>query len=160
MKKLLLSLLAIFLIFEEWLWDSLTTFGHLLVRWLNLGAVERWLSQTSPNVALLAITIPLLIVTPLNLTAIWMLTHGLLIQGILLELLAKLLGTVLIARVFALTKPQLLSFTFLRIIYTTITGWMQWAHRKVVDTAFYQQLKNFQHAAKMRFAKWFSKTKS
>lgn len=109
--------------------------------------------------ALLAFTIPMLIVTPLNLAAIWMLTHGLLIQGILLELLAKLLGTVLIARVFALTKPQLLSFTFLRIIYTTITGWMQWAHRKVVDTAFYQQLKNFQLAAKIRFAKWFSKAK-
>jgi len=40
--------------------------------------------------------------------------------------------------VFALTKPQLLTFTFLRITYTTVTRWLQWAHAKVTETAVYR----------------------
>ena len=69
MKKTLLSLLAIILIFEEWLWDLLTAIGHTLARWLNLESFEQWLSQTSPITALVAFSIPLLIVTPINLLA-------------------------------------------------------------------------------------------
>ncbi len=55
-----------------------------------------------------------------------------------MEVLAKLLGTLLVARVFALTKPQLLTFVFLRIIYTTITRWLKWAHDKVTKSSVYR----------------------
>ncbi|MDI1293730.1 MAG: hypothetical protein PSV18_13430 [Methylobacter sp.] len=141
MKKLLLSLLAIFLIIEEWLWDLLTAFGHSLSQWLNLEQFEQWLSQTTATMALVAISIPILIVTPINLVAFGLLANGLILQGILMEVLAKLLGTLLVARVFALTKPQLLTFAFLNIIYTTIMRWLQWAHAKVTETTVYRWAK-------------------
>lgn len=155
MKKILLSLLAIVLIVEEWLWDILTALGHKLALWLHLQRFEYWLSQTSPNMALVAIGIPLLIVTPINLAAIVLLTHGLILQGVLLEILAKLLGTLLVARVFALTKPQLLTFSFFALIYTTITDWLHWAHQKIVETAVYRLAKQLKAEVKMRIAAWF-----
>ncbi|MGZ5007642.1 MAG: hypothetical protein ACXWE9_05985 [Methylobacter sp.] len=145
MKKIFISLLAIFLIIEEWLWDLLTALGRRLSQWLNLQQFEQWLSQTSPNMALTAFSIPLLIVTPINLLAFGLLAKGLIVQGILMEVLAKLLGTLLVARVFALTKPQLLTFAFLNLTYTTITYWLQWAHAKVTENDIYRwakQLKN------------------
>ncbi|TRX00519.1 hypothetical protein [Candidatus Methylobacter oryzae] len=151
MKKTLLSILAIFLIIEEWLWDLLTAFGRLLSQWLNLQRFEQWLSQTTANMALVAFTIPVLIVTPINLAAFWLLANGLILQGILLEILAKLLGTLLIARVFALTKTQLLTFAFLRITYTTITRWLQWAHAKVTETTVYRLAKQLKIKAKAYF---------
>jgi len=40
----------------------------------------------------------------------------------------------LVARVFALTKPQQLTFAFLSLIYTTIIRWLHWAHDKVTET--------------------------
>jgi len=141
MKKTLLSLLAIFLIIEEWLWDLLTTLGRSLSQWLNLQQFEQWLSQTTATMALVAFSIPILIVTPINLAAFGLLAKGLILQGILMEVLAKLLGTLLVARVFALTKPQLLTFTFLRVTYTTVTRWLQWAHAKVTETAVYRWAK-------------------
>lgn len=95
MKKTLLSLLAIFLIIEEWLWDLLTAFGRSLSRWLNLLQFEQWLSQTTATMALVAFSIPILIVTPINLVAFGLLAKGLILQGILMEVLAKLLGTLL-----------------------------------------------------------------
>lgn len=148
MKKILLSFLAIFLIIEEWLWDLLTAFGRSLSQWLNLQQFEQWLSQTTATMALVAFSIPILIVTPINLAAFGLLAKGLILQGILVEVLAKLLGTLLVARVFALTKPQLLTFTFLRVIYTTINGWLQWAHAKVTETGIYRWAKQLRNKAK------------
>nr|WP_087145942.1 hypothetical protein [Crenothrix polyspora] len=156
MKKILITLLAIFLIFEEWLWDLLTAFGHSLVRWLNLSNIEQWLSQASPNMALVAFSIPLLIVTPINIAVLEMLANGLILQAILLEIVAKLLTTVLIARVFALTKPQLLTFAFLNLIYSTITRWLHWAHQKIAETPVYRWSKQLKAEAKARFTAWFN----
>ncbi|WAR45599.1 hypothetical protein [Methylomonas rapida] len=138
MKKLLLTLLAILLIVEEWLWDFLSACGHYMALLLRLESFERWLVQTSPPLALLAFTIPILIVTPINLVALSLLLNGLLLQGILLELFAKLLGTLLVARVFSLTKPQLLTFAVIAVIYHNVTGWLRWAHAKIVDTEIYR----------------------
>jgi hypothetical protein len=152
MKRILLTLLAIFLIFEEWLWDTLTAFGRWLVRRLNLGAVEQWLSQTSPNMALLAFSLPFLLVMPIGMMALVMLANGVVVQGILVEIAAKLLATVLVARVFELTKPQLLSFSFLNLLYNTITRWLEWAHQKIVQTPVYHRLKRFETEARAKFA--------
>ena len=156
MKKILLSFLAIILIIEEWLWDILSALGHALIQWLRLERVELWLTQTTPTMALVAFSIPILIVLPINLVAIGLLAHGLILQGLGLELLAKLLGTVLIARVFALTKSQLLTFGVLRWVYTTITGWLQWAHQKVVETTVYRWAQRVKAETKARFAAWFN----
>jgi hypothetical protein len=154
MKKLLLTLLAILLIIEEWLWDFLSACGHYLALLLRLESFERWLSQTPPHIALLAFTIPILIVTPINLAAFWLLLHGLLLQGILLELFAKLLGTLLVARVFTLTKPQLLTFSLLALIYHTITDWLRWAHAKIADTAIYRWSRQLKAEVRAKIKAW------
>jgi len=93
MKKSLLSLLAIILIIEEWLWDALSALGHFLAYHFGFARFEQWLLQSSPYQALFAISIPILLVTPINITAFWLLANGLILQGIALEIVAKLLGT-------------------------------------------------------------------
>ena len=157
MKKMLLSLLAVILIIEEWLWDLLSALGHSLVRLLNLERVERWLSQTSPRTALLAFLLPILIVTPINIAAIWLLLHGLLIEGVLLEVCAKLLGTLLVARVFSLTKTQLLTFRVIAAIYNTISYWLRWAHEKIAETAIYKFSKVIKAQVKATIKGFFQK---
>lgn len=157
MKKFLLSFLALLLLVEEWLWDLLSACAHYLIALLRLEGVERWLIQTSPNMALCAFMVPVLLVTPINLAAIWFFIHGLLLQGLATEIFAKLLGTLLIARIFTLTKPQLLSFKFINLIYTTITGWLRWAHNKVVDTAVYRYGKQLKAEIKARVEAFWSK---
>lgn len=157
MKKLLLSILAIILIVEEWLWDILTVFGHQLAHLLHLETLERRLSQATPLVALLAFCVPLLIVTPINLAALGLLAHGLILQGIALEIVAKLLGTLLVSRVFSLTKPQLLSFRLLALLYDTIMGWLHWAHRRIIETMTYRSIKRLQTQARQIWRNWREK---
>jgi hypothetical protein len=154
MKKILLAGLAILLIIEEWLWDALNALSHLLIKWTRLEPFECWLSQRTPKQALVAFSIPLMIVMPLNIIAISLLARGMILQGLMMEVFVKLLATLLVARVFALTKPQLLSFSFFRSIYLTITQWLKWAHDKVVDAPIYIWIKAFKVKIKARAKAW------
>jgi hypothetical protein len=156
MKKILLALLSIILIVEEWLWDALTALGHTLVRRLNLEGVERWLTQLTPSGALTAFLIPVLLVTPINLAAFGLLAHGMILQGVLLEILAKLLGTLLVSRVFALTKPQLLTYEIIAVVYSTVMGWLHWAHQKITETMTYRLVKAMQNKIRIYIHKWVS----
>lgn len=155
MKKILLSLLAIVLIIEEWLWDALSALGHFLAYHLGLARFELWLAQTSPYQALIAISIPILLVTPINIAAFWLLANGLILQGIALEIVAKLLGTLFVARFFTLTKKQLLTFRLIATIYNTISYWLHWAHEKIVETTVYQLAKRLKTRVKAIIATWF-----
>jgi hypothetical protein len=154
MKKLLLSVLAIILLIEEWLWDALSALGHWLAYILGLARFEQWLTQRTPNQALFAISIPILIVTPINIVAFWLLAHGLILQGAGLEIVAKLLGTLFVARFFSLTKPQLLTFRLIAWLYNTISCWLHWAHEKITETAVYQYAKQMKARAKAVLSKW------
>jgi hypothetical protein len=158
MKKLLLSIFAIILIIEEWLWDSLSAFGHCLAYYLGLARFENWLAQTTPYQSLIAISIPIIIVTPLNIAAFWLLANGLILQGIALEITAKLLGTVFIARFFSLTKSQLLTFRLIAWLYHTITFWLRWAHEKITETWVYQWAKKIKLEVKAKMLAWFKKS--
>ncbi|MDD5272543.1 MAG: hypothetical protein PHU14_07480 [Methylovulum sp.] len=137
-KKLLLTLLAILVIFEEWLWDILTAAGQWLVQTFNLERFDAWLAAATPPQAVVALAVPILVVTPINLFALFLLTHGAIAEGILLEIIAKLLGTLLVARVFKLVRPALLTFAWFAKLYHTIIGMLQWSHAIVHNSDIYK----------------------
>ena len=138
LKKLLLTMLAIFVIFEEWLWDMLTAAGQWLANVFNLERFDEQLASASPLQALLVFLIPLALVTPLNIFALFLITHGGLVEGILLEIAAKLIGTLLVARIFKLVRPALLTFSWFAKLYNAIIGLLQWAHELIHDSAIYK----------------------
>ncbi len=148
LKRFFLSVLALFLLFEEWLWATLTLFSRKLSEWLHLTKLEAWLKAATPYKALAAFFVPVLIVTPINLAGLHYIAKGMFAKGIAYEAVAKLLGTVMITRVFALTKPQLLSFGWFNWVYHTITGWLKWAHESVQQTSVYKNAKVMQARAK------------
>jgi hypothetical protein len=156
MRKFLLSLLAILLIIEEWLWDVLSALGHYLAYYLGLKCFENWLAQATAYQALIAISIPVLVIAPLNIIAFWLLANGLILQGIALEISAKLLGTLFIARFFSLAKSQLLSFRIIAWVYNTVTFWLRWAHAKIIETQIYQWSKKMKAEIKAKMTAWLT----
>ena len=148
LKRFLLFVLALILIVEEWLWGILTALGNILTRLLHLQKIELWLSQCPPKLALSAFIVPFLLVAPINLLGLGLMVHGLVLRGVALEIIAKLLGTLLVARVFKLTKKQLLTFRWFHFIYNRILQWLAWAHAttpyrlaKALKTSLIQRLR-------------------
>ena len=155
LKNLFVSILALFVLFEEWLWDVLATIAYWLSYLLHLKRFDAWLSSLNPLPALCAFFIPLIIITPFNLLALFLLAHGAIIQGVVLEMIIKLIGTLLIARVFRLTKPALLTFSWFFWIYNTITSLLTWAHDVIHQTAIYKLISRIKTAIKAKIASWF-----
>jgi hypothetical protein len=124
----------------------LTALGSWLTRVLHLEKLENWLRKAPPKLALISFIIPILIVSPINLLGFGLIGHGFIIRGLMVELLAKLLGTLLIARVFKLTRPQLLTFPWFAWIYYIILGWLSWAHQRVAATAVYKLAKRLKES--------------
>lgn len=154
MKKLLLSILALFLLVEEWIWDVLTVFGHRLFIWLHLAGFERWLAAVSPGLAMVATLFPVLLILPVKVAALVLFAHGRVLQGLVLVIAAKLFATLLISRVFAITRRQLLSFAWFAALYSTITCWLHWAHERIRATTVYRQATRLKQAVRARWAEW------
>lgn len=145
-----------FLIFEEWLWDTLKSYSALLAKKLHLQQVEWWIANTSPSMALITLAIPSIIITPFNLYALFMIAHGMVVQGIILEVVAKLVGTLLLSRIFALTKTQLLTFGWFNYCYTKIMLLLDWAHATIKATETYKAAVAFKQTIKQRIKQLWS----
>jgi hypothetical protein len=122
-RPLWLVLAAIFL-FEAWLWDTLTAFGHWLRDRLPFEAfkrsVARLVERMPPWGALLLFLIPVAIVQPLKLLALWLMTHGHVLAGALAFVAIKIVGFGAVAFLFDLTREKLMTF-----------GWFAWVHDRV-----------------------------
>ncbi|VEB42862.1 Uncharacterised protein [Chromobacterium violaceum] len=102
-------LLAAIIVFEEYAWDELAAALARLGRWPPFAALERWVARRSPHAALALFLAPALTLLPVKLAALFLIEQGHALLGLAVILLAKLGGTALVAWLFALTRPVLMS---------------------------------------------------
>ncbi len=104
----LLALAAIVLLFEEWLWDDLIRLFNRAARLPWVRAIETWLAKLPPYAALAFFLVPMLMLLPIKVLALFLIAHGHGLSGLGVILAAKLFGTAWAARIYHLTSPQLL----------------------------------------------------
>jgi hypothetical protein len=128
MKRILrpfwLFLAAVFL-FEAWLWDRLTEFGHWLRDQIPFERFKRWVAERvermPPWAALVLFGIPVIVVQPLKLASLYLMTHGHMVLGALGFVLIKIVGFGLVAFLFDLTRDKLMTFR-----------WFVWGYERVL----------------------------
>jgi hypothetical protein len=113
------AVVALLILFEEWGWEPLQAALGRAARWLHVEALERWLARLPPYAALVVFAVPGLLLLPLKLLAVALMSRGQVLAGLLLIVVAKLLGTAIVARLFTLLRPALLRL-----------GWFARAHAR------------------------------
>jgi hypothetical protein len=107
-------LAALVFLFEAWLWDRLTDLGHWLRDHLPFEALKRWVARQvermPPWGALLLFLIPVIVVQPMKLGALWLMTHGHVLLGAAGFVAIKIVGFGLVAFLFDLTREKLMTF--------------------------------------------------
>ena len=111
---------AAIMFFEEWLWDRLTAF----MGWVARARVFRWmearLAALPPYGAMAVFLVPGMMLLPVKLAALWMITRGHAGAGLLIIIAAKVIGTAIVARIFAVCRPALLTVGWFRRLYEWI----------------------------------------
>lgn len=102
------ALLVPLLLFEEWGWEPLAALAARLARLPFWGRAEAALRALPPWGALLAFLVPVLMLLPIKLFALYLLARGHSLGALLLIIGAKLVGTAFVARLFQLVEPALM----------------------------------------------------
>jgi len=100
---------AILLLFEEWLWNASKRLFARLPLIPFIARLEAWIGNFSPYAALAIFVLPSLLLLPVKILALLSIAHGHPTLGLVIIITAKVLGTALVARLYALTQKALLT---------------------------------------------------
>lgn len=105
----LLLLLAAIIVFEEYAWDELAALLARLAKWPLFARLEAGIAALGPRTALAVFLLPALMLLPVKLAALLLIEQGHAWLGLAMILLAKVGGTAVVAWLFKLTRPALMS---------------------------------------------------
>ena len=117
------ALLALVILFEEWGWEPLQRALGWVARLPPLAWLERRIASLRPYPALAIFLLPTLLLLPAKLAALWLIGSGRAGLGLVLIVLAKLVGTALLARLFGLTRPALMRLAWFASLYRRWSLW-------------------------------------
>lgn len=118
-----LALLALLILFEEWGWEPLQRLMARIGRLPVLRRLEALITRLPPRAALAVLLLPTLLLLPVKLLALWLIGQGKALLGGVVIVLAKLVGTALVARLFTLTQPALMTMPWFARLYGRWTAW-------------------------------------
>lgn len=114
---------ALVILFEEWGWRPLSNLLGRLAAFAPIAAVERLLARLPPYAALVALVLPMSLLLPLKLVALWLLANEHFVSASLLFVGAKIASTALIARIFLLVKPALMQIGWFAALFNWFMPW-------------------------------------
>ncbi len=115
--------IALILLFEEWGWAPLAAALRRLREFALWAWMERKIAQLPPWAALLVLLLPSVGLLPAKLMALWLVRHGQYSLGVCILIVAKLIGTAFLARLFELTQPALMQFAWFARWYPRWKAW-------------------------------------
>ena len=148
----LMALAALLMFIEEVLWESAKRLMAALGRLPLIHAIENRISALPPYGAAVMFLLPGLCLLPVKLAALWLLAHGHPLLGLQFFIAAKLGGTVLVARIFVLTKPRLMTLVWFAVLYELITRWRNLLYAWVKTSSAWQRLQTLRAAVRAWFA--------
>ncbi|EHR69009.1 hypothetical protein BurJ1DRAFT_0110 [Burkholderiales bacterium JOSHI_001] len=123
LRSLLGFPLALLILFEEWGWEPLQRLMATIARLPLLAVMERRIAALPPYAALAVFLLPSLALLPVKLAALWLIGQGHALLGAGVIVVAKLVGTALVARLFTLTRPALMQLAWFERAYGRFTAW-------------------------------------
>src|ERR1051325_2137821 len=130
--KPLLVLVALFFVFEAWLWEHLRPLVAAVVKVIAWDRLKRRLAVLiewlPPWAVLIVFVVPFIVLLPLKFLEVYFLVHRQWLGAIFVLVLAKLLGLGVTAFIFDVTRPKLLQMTWVHQLYELTLYWLDKAH--------------------------------
>lgn len=149
-RWLIRVILALVILFEEWGWEPLQRMMAAIGRLPVLRQLEAVVRRLPPYVALVVFFLPGLMLLPIKLLALWLIGIGRPGLGLAVIVLAKVVGTAVVARIFALTQPALMRLGWFAQLYTRWVVWKEGLIAWVHASAAWRMAR----AIKLRLRRW------
>lgn len=131
---------ALFLLFEEWLWAMGSRTMQGLAQFPPLHALEHAIRGLPPYWALAAFVLPALLLFPVKLLALMAIANGHAWTGVSVIVIAKLGGAATVARIYALTRPTLLTLPWFARYHGRFMAFKDRCIARLLATPAWQQV--------------------
>ena len=147
-------LIALVILFEEWGWEPLLRWMARIGQLPVLRQIEAGIARLPPALALVVFFLPGLALLPVKIGALWLIAHGQRVLGLAVIVTAKVLGTAIVARLFALTKPALMRLPWFARGYERWTAWKAALIGWVRESAVWRSLHAWRVALRRSLHAW------
>jgi hypothetical protein len=154
LRRFFEALIALVILFEEWGWEPLQRALAWVARLPPLAWIERRIAALPPHAALAVFILPTLLLLPVKLAALWLIGIGQAALGLALILIAKLIGTALLARIFKLTQPALMQLAWFALWYGRWALWKAGIVARVRASWAWRVGRVIKRRVAMRVARW------
>lgn len=154
--KPLVAVLALFLVFEEWLWDHLKAFMRRLADHPWVHRLEAHLRQIPPWASLLVLLLPGALLLPFKVAGLWAIAQGYPLLGLIIFALAKICGTALAAYLFDLVRENARKLVWFDRLYLRVTSLLQRARAWLAAQPSYVAAKAWARGIKMQIKEWLA----
>lgn len=149
----LVILAALIMFVEEWLWNHITDLTAWVARLPIFRSIEAKLATLPPYGALAVLVLPGTLLFPIKFAALYYMTHGHAAVGIGVIITAKLIGTAVVARMFAVCHTALMQIGWLQKLVNGIVSAKNWLYSRIKAMPAWGYAVRF----KQRIAAWFAK---
>jgi len=147
-----IPLAAAIVFVEEVLLHYLGVAMAALGRWPPVARVERWLASLPPWAALLAFVAPSTLVLPVKLAAVFFALQGRFGLAAASVALGKVLATALLARLYQVLRPTLVTMPWFLASETWLFAWRDRLYAFVRDQPAWQRMR----ATALRLRSWLA----
>ncbi len=124
----LLLLAFLYVVIEETIWGWAKAIGGLVARIPLFAAIERLILRLEPHLVLALFAIPIVMLLPVKLAAVWLIGSGRPLSGLVVLLGAKTIGTAFSARLYVVAEPKLMTIALFARARNLVAGLLARAH--------------------------------
>jgi hypothetical protein len=150
LQIVLVPFAAAIVFFEQTLIRYLNRVTAALAGWPPIARLEAWLKRLPPYWALLTFATPSILILPVKVAAFWFGMHGRYGLALGSVILGKLLGTAILARLYAILRPTLMTIPWFAWADTKFFAWRDRAYAFVKSLPAWQMAQAMIQTARLR----------
>ncbi len=148
-RLILIVIAALWLLFEDWVWDRIVALMQIVGRLKAINRFERFLGRQNQYLLLIIFCVPFLITIPAKLYGLFLIADGKIIRGISVFVIAEGLITALVTRLFIISKDKLLQIKAFAAVYCWFKEKKEWLYSEVQKLPAWQRAKEWIRSLKM-----------
>jgi hypothetical protein len=130
-RLVLIILASLWMLFEDWVWDSIVAFMEVVGKLKAVNRFETFLARQNPYLLLALFVFPFFIMIPAKLYGLYLLTNGKVIRGVAIFVIAKGFITALLTRLFMISRDKLLQIKAFAAFFFWFRDKKEWLYSEV-----------------------------
>jgi hypothetical protein len=130
-RLILIFIASIWMLFEDWVWDTIIDLMKEVGRLKIINRFENFVARQNQYLLLTLFTFPFLIVIPAKLYGLYLIADGKVIRGVTIFIVAEVLITALVTRLFIISKDKLLQMKAFETFYYWFKDKKEWLYSEL-----------------------------